>query len=636
MAGDAVLDPDVNPDYQLDYDTNGMTQEDYARLKIKSVIPPTTPHFNINRMLDGLEGTKEEKRAALLAKFGLMLSAGEGEDGVLIDPKVKQLDHEMLQNLIYKWSFWARDNQVAPLGLWTFWLLLAGRGFGKTRTGAEWVNDFVQTGRAKRIHLVAPTAADVRKVMVEGESGILAISPPWNRPHFEPSKLQLTWPNGAIAQMFSAEEPERLRGPQCDLFWADELCAWQKLQETWDMLMFGFRLGRHPQGCITTTPKPVPILKELLQQEKSGTTRVVRGTTYENKGNLAPTFYTQVIKKYEGTRLGRQELKAEVLDDMPGALWARADIDRARRVCDVPFLPLRADPQQPHPVMLETDDASGDIRFSLVSGGYDALRNRAKAIIASVGEDLARITVNVDPNASNDEGSDEIGITVTGKGVSGQGYVLADCSMRGSPNEWASTAVLLHDLFGADRIIGEANQGGNMVEHTITSAAKFLKRQTPPLRGSDYVAITLVHATRGKVTRAEPVSALYEQKRVSHVGSMPTLEDQMCLFTSDFDRKSMGFSPDRVDSLVWGLTHLFLEGSDTGIMEHYQLAAMAQAANAQKQEESPDLIKLSSPKGVTSAYGIEGDRCMVDEDGFFYVKPGDVKGLRAAGFVEAP
>lgn len=621
---DEVLDPEVNPDYHLEYDTNDMTPEQYAALRVKGIVPPVTPDYNINRMLKPFmreNGTAEdyaEDMARLVAKLSEMLNG----------------DTILLENLIHKWSFWARNQQVAPTGMWTFWLLLAGRGFGKTRTGAEWVNDLAQSGRAKRIHLVAPTAADVRKVMVEGESGIIAKAPPWNRPHFEPSKLQLTWPSGCIAQMFSAEEPERLRGPQCDYFWADELCAWKNMQETWDMLMFGFRLGKHPQGCITTTPKPVPLIKELIAGKRDGTTYPVIGTTYDNLANLAESFVRSTVKRYEGTRLGRQELRAEILDDMPGSLWNRSDIDRLRKPCDVPFLPLREDAQAPNPQMLETDEATGDIKFTAISGGYDVLKRRAKKIMEAVGEDLSRITVNVDPNVSNDEGSDEIGITVTGKGLSGHGYTLADLSMRGSPNEWASTAVLAHDLFNADRIIGEANQGGNMVEWTIASAAKSLHRQKTPLRGSDYVAITMVHATRGKVTRAEPVSALYEQNRISHVGSLPTLEDQMCLFTSDFDRKSMGFSPDRVDSLVWGFTHLFNEENDTGVLEFYQAEAMAQAAAQKGNGVAAVGIKMKAPVGVLTAYGMEGDRYDVDPEGFIYVKQPDVKALRPAGFVE--
>lgn len=600
--------------------------EVYEEVDVRPVKVPRLPNWNINDLAKLAEAEKEdpeEQRAWLKDLF-------------------KNLSSQEQRDLQYSWHFWARRNQIAPGGQWTFWLLLAGRGFGKTRTGAEWINERVQSGLAKRIALVAPTAADVRKVMVEGESGILAISPPWNRPLFEPSKLQLTWPNGAIAQLFSAEEPERLRGPQCDTFWADELAAWKKLQETWDMLQFGFRLGTDPRGCITTTPKPLPIVKQLVQSDRDmppekrtedwdGETAVTRGSTYDNKANLAPKFYSTVVKKYEGTRLGRQELEAAILEDMPGALWVRAQLD-ANRIYGV--MPLS-------PILREMDIVTGERTFEDI----ELLRRQAAAILAAVPEDLVRISVNVDPNVSNDEGSDEIGITVTGKGLSGHGYTLADCSLKGSPDEWASTAVIAHDLFGADRIVGEANQGGNMVEYTIAQTAKNIKEKgiSQPdgkprhHRSSDFVGITLVHATRGKVTRAEPVSLLYEQNRISHIGTMRVLEDQMCLFTSDFDRKSMGYSPDRVDSIVWGYTHLFNEEQDgAGIFEFMKTEAMrAKAENGPKTVDTSSYIRMKAPQGTGTLYGMQGDKYVV-KDGYVFVKPDDVRGARNGGFVEAP
>lgn len=575
--------------------------EVYDELDIQPVRVPSTPNWNINDTVAAAGADDQEKYDNLARMFA-------------------QTPAKVLDDLRYKWSFWARHNQIAPAGNWTFWLLLAGRGFGKTRTGAEWINERVQSGLARRIALVAPTAADVRKVMVEGESGILAISPPWNRPLFEPSKLQLTWPNGAIAQLFSAEEPERLRGPQCDTFWADELAAWKKLQETWDMLQFGFRLGRDPRGCITTTPKPLPIVKELIQddREKGGETAVTRGSTVDNKANLTPKFFTQIVKKYEGTRLGRQELDAEILEDMPGALWARPAIDANRRPCNTPF-----------PAVIKPMDVVTGVREMEDIG---ALKRAAEAILAAIGEDLVRLVVAVDPNVSNDEGSDEIGIVVTGKGMSGQGYTLADCSMKGSPSEWATTAIIAHDVFGADRIIGEANQGGNMVEHTLTTTAKFLKIEGK--RDSDHVGVTLVHATRGKVTRAEPVSTLYEQNRISHVGSMKILEDQMCLFTMDFDRKSMGYSPDRVDALVWGHTHLFHEQQDgSGIFEFFQQEVKKKLAEKTGVDNPTDRVKMKAPPATNTLYGMLGDKYDV-VDGFVFVRPDDVKGARMGGFVE--
>jgi len=584
--------------------------EIYDELDIRPVPIPETPNWNILDLVDrapyDLKLTDQEKIEK--QKMAYIYAS-------ILHP----MDRDQRGALLNKWSFWARSTQIAPEGMWTFWLLLAGRGFGKTRTGAEWVNERVQQGKAKRIALVAPTAADVRKTMVEGESGILAISPPWNRPLFEPSKLQLTWPNGAIAQLFSAEEPERLRGPQCDTFWADELAAWKKLQETWDMLQFGFRLGSDPRGCITTTPKPLQIVKTLVRDDraKGGETAVTRGSTYDNRANLAPKFFEQVVTKYEGTRLGRQELHADILEDMPGALWARTLID-AKRIPGMAFPSIYNDVS----VIPGEETKMEEIDF---------LRRSAKAILECVPEDMTRIVVAVDPNVSNTEGSDEIGITVCGKGISGTGYVLADCSMRGSPNEWASAAVIAHDVFGADRIIGEANQGGNMVEHTIKTAAASLK--TDGKRATDNIGITLVHATRGKVTRAEPVSALYEQGRIRHIGTLTTLEDQMCLFTSDFDRKAMGYSPDRVDALVWALTHLFHEQQGgAGIFEYIrQEAEAARAAAAPK--EDIDRVKMRSPGGISHAYGREGDIYQI-VNGYIMAKPHDVGVFRGTGFVE--
>lgn len=589
-----------------------LTAEEYADLDVRPVKVPKLPHLNIHELTDrlrrdeyGRERVKDEHKQAVIAYLS-------------------QLSETEQAGLRHKWSYWARKNQIAPEGLWTFWWLLAGRGFGKTRSGGEWINERVEAGLAKRIALVAPTASDVRKTMVEGESGILAIAPPWNRPHWEPSKLQLTWPNGAVAGLFSAEEPERLRGPQFDTFWADEIAAWKKLRETWDMLMFGFRLGDDPRGCITTTPKPLELVKEAVTTEReekearvnAPSVVITKGSTYDNRGNLSPQFYKTVIKKYEGTRLGRQELDAEIIDDMPGALWQRKDIDEQRIPCNIPPVTSVYKPIEAYGAELEVADLS-------------ELKIRAAEITKACGEDLVRVCVNVDPNASNDEGSDEIGITVTAKGMSGRGYLLADLSMSGSPGEWATTAVLAHDLFMADRVIGEANNGGNMVEHTIASAAKDLKRTGH--RSSDNVSIMLVHASRGKVTRAEPVSLKYEQKQISHVGSHKKLEDQMCLFTTDFDRAAMGFSPDRMDSLVWGFTHLFYETDGDGILEFYKQEHMSAQAKREGKGPAAELFPMSVPDGITQAHGLDGTRYDV-KDGQVLVRSEDRKGLRGAGF----
>ena len=389
------------------------------------------------------------------------------------------------------WRAKARPSQLPPDGQWLGWLAMAGRGWGKTFTGAGWVNELVETRTAGRIALVAPTAADARDTMVEGQSGLLRMAPPWNRPQYEPSKRRLTWPNGAIATTFSSEEADRLRGPEHDAAWADELAAWNDPQATWDMLMFGLRLGKHPRWLATTTPRPIKLLKELLAREGRDVV-VTRGSTFENEANLAPTFLAAVRQRYEGTRLGRQELNAELLSDMPGALWQLDWLDRDR---------VREAP------------------------------------------DLRRIIVAIDPAVSNNEGSDETGIIVAGISDAGQMYVLEDISGRYAPHEWAAKAIDAYRRHKADRIIAEVNNGGAMVEATIRAL-------------DEVVSFKSVHASRGKVVRAEPIAAMYEQRKVHHVGNFSTLEDQMCAFTSDFDRARVGYSPDRVDALVWALTEL--------------------------------------------------------------------------------
>src|SRR6266403_4651730 len=309
----------------------------------------------------------------------------------------------------------ARLSKAADGGFWRVWLLLAGRGFGKTRTGAEWIRHQVNHHKRRRVALVAPTAADARDVMVEGESGILAISPEWDRPHYEPSKRRLTWPNGAIATTYSADEPERLRGPQHDAAWCDEIASW-RYPEAWDMLMFGLRLGPDPRVVVTTTPKPIKIIRELIADP---TTVITRGSTYDNRFNLPAAFLAQIVNKYEGTRLGRQELNAELLDDVPGALWTRALIEAARP----------------------------PIGFVL--------------------PDLVRVVVAIDPAVNSGEDADETGIIVAGKDAQGRGYVLADLSGHYTPIEWARTAIAAYRSHGADRIVAEVNNGGEMVEATL-------------------------------------------------------------------------------------------------------------------------------------------------------------------------
>ena len=387
-------------------------------------------------------------------------------------------------------------------------MLLAGRGFGKTRAGAEFVRVMVKKKRARRIALVAPTALDARSVMVEGESGLLSIGPPHERPSYEPSLHRLTWTNGAVATLFSADEPNRLRGPQHDLAWCDELAAW-RYPAAWDMLMFGLRLGQDPRVVVTTTPRPTKLIRELLADPK---VVVTRGRTEDNRDHLAPAFLEQIVRRYEGTRLGRQELDGELLDDMPGALWTHGLIDTAR-VTEAP--------------------------------------------------DLTRIVVAIDPAVSAHEGSDETGIVVAGRDAAGHGYVLADASGHYAPAEWARKAVALYVEHRADRIVAEVNNGGDMVGATL--------RVVDP-----NVPFAALHASRGKVARAEPVAALYEQGRVHHLGALPLLEDQMCAFTprAHGDGIPAGGSPDRVDALVWALTDLLLAPSPgAGIAEYYHRRA---------------------------------------------------------------
>ena len=403
---------------------------------------------------------------------------------------LRELSPEHLAHLQYDWSFWGRPKQQTPEGDWRTWLILAGRGWGKTRTGGQWVRQQVESGRCKRIALVAPTAADARDTMVEGESGILRICPPDNMPVYEPSKRRLTWPNGAIATVFTADEPERLRGPQHDGAWCDEIASW-RYTEAWDMLMFGLRLGDDPRVVVTTTPKATEFIRKLAKAE---TTVITTGTTYENRVNLAPAFFDQIVSKYEGTRLGRQELNAEILDDIPGALWTRQMIEESR---------------------------------------------------APMPGDFQRIVIGVDPAVTSGEDSDMTGIVAVGKASDGHAYVLRDLTCRLTPDGWGGAVVDLYHELKADRIIGEANNGGDMVELVIRTAAKS--------RGLA-VSYKKVTASRGKRVRAEPVAALYEQHKVHHAGTFPEMEDQMVTFLPE----GMEASPDRVDALVWALTELML------------------------------------------------------------------------------
>ena len=419
----------------------------------------------------------------------------------LPEPERKQilatLTEEQAQAINFDWrGFWARKNQVRPAGDWLYWLVLAGRGFGKTRTGAETVREWVNEG-AGRIHLVGATASDVRNVMVQGESGLLSVFPPHQRPAYEPSKHIVTFHNGAIAETFTADEPERLRGPQCDHFWADELAAWRFLQEAWENLTLGFRIGDKLQGVISTTPKPLKLLKEIMSDTQ---TVVTRASSYENRSNLAPSFWN-VIRKYEGTRLGRQELEAEILDDNPGALWSRKIIDAYK------------------------------IKWSEIRW-----------------EMLTRVVVAIDPAVTSGEDSDETGIVVCALARSEHVLVLDDVSCRDSPIGWARAAIAAYKKHRADRIVGEVNNGGDLVASNIHTV-------------DPNVPFRAVRASRGKAVRAEPVASLYEQGRVHHVGSFPALEDQMCEYVPGKDQKS----PDRMDALVWAITELLIDREEQSV-----------------------------------------------------------------------
>lgn len=396
--------------------------------------------------------------------------------------------------LLFDWPLWARPAQLTPAGEWYVWLILAGRGFGKTRAGAEMTRAVAHAMPGCHIALIAETAADARDVLVEGpESGLLAISPPWFMPKYEPSKRRLTWPNGSYATTYSGKEPDQLRGPQHHFAWADELAKWQYVQDAWDNMEFGLRLGTTPRVVVTTTPRPIPIIKTLLIDPQ---TEVTGGNTYENAQNLAPTFIQRVVRKYEGTRLGQQELHAQVLDDHPNALWKRVAMIDAHRV-------------NKHPA-------------------------------------LQRVVVGVDPSATTL--GDEAGIITGGIGEcwckgfpETHAFVLSDASLQGSPSTWASAVVADYHTFRADRVVAEVNNGGEMVELTIRTVPE-----------GKQVAYTSIHASRGKYTRAEPVAALYEQGKVHHVGMFATLEDELCNWTPG------DASPNRLDALVWMLTELLL------------------------------------------------------------------------------
>ncbi|HEX4695002.1 DNA-packaging protein [Sphingomonas sp.] len=400
-----------------------------------------------------------------------------------------------VQELLYSWDLWARPSQEWPDGRWSTWLILAGRGFGKTRTGAEAVRRHAEANPSARIALVGPTAADCREVMVEGESGLLSVYPPQQRPFYQPSKRRVTFRNGALAALYSAEEPERLRGPQHSMAWCDEIAVYPKFRDLWSNLKFGLRLGRDPRVIATTTPKPRKELRDLIAD--AGTI-VTRGSTYDNAANLPATVLADFERVYGGTTVGRQELMGEILSEAQGALWTRATIEAARiKPADVP--------------------------------------------------ELVRVVIAIDPATTAGEGSDDTGISGFGIDAAGNGYVQADDTCHLPPAQWAARSVMLFDRLGGDRIIGEVNNGGDLVELTIRT-----ERRNVPYEK--------VHASRGKVARAEPVAALYEQGKIHHVGAFPALEDEMVNFVPG----EMKRSPNRVDALVWAASYLMLKPQRQG------------------------------------------------------------------------
>ncbi len=445
----------------------------------------------------------EKLRQALKSSFKGSEKGTDGAKTRELKKFLEQLPLKELEALQHDWQIWARDDQLPPNHLindheqaWNIWLLLGGRGAGKTRAGAEWVRAMalgikpITTEPAKRIALVGETLGDVRRTMIEGISGLLEIHPPEERPLFEPSKRRITWPNGSIAEMYSAEDPESLRGPQFMAAWCDEICKWPHAQDTWDMLQFALRLGEAPRQVVTTTPRSTALLKAIIVNDK---TVIQRSRTQDNSANLSASFLKTVEEKYGGTRLGRQELDGELIEDREDALWQRGQIEKLR---------IRKAPE------------------------------------------LERIVVAIDPPVTSGEKADLCGIVAAGISQEGQGFVLNDQSVkRATPLKWAQIAVDLFHEMQADRIVAEVNQGGELVETILRQID-----ETVPIRK--------VHASRGKYLRAEPVAALYEQGRISHVGCYEELEDQMCDFGPG--GLSNGKSPDRLDALVWAMTDLML------------------------------------------------------------------------------
>ena len=431
----------------------------------------------------------------------LLAELMEHEEDVRL-AQLLELSEEERKEFRYHWRVWARSSQMPPPGDWRVWLILAGRGFGKTRAGAEWVRAVASADPDAHIALVAASLGEARAVMVEGGSGVLAISPPLAYPVYEPSLRRVTWPNGAMATLYSAGEPESLRGPQHSHAWCDEIGKWDnaaaRASNSWDNLMLGLRLGKEPQVVATTTPRAVPLVHQLVSDLGGGIT-TTRGSSEANRDYLPARFLEDMRQRYGQSLLGRQELDGELIADVPGALWSRGLLEACRE-------PAAAAP----PI---------------------------------------RTVIGVDPPASSH--GDACGIIVTALGEDGLARVLADASIeKPSPEQWARAVANAAQAWEADRVVAEANQGGAMVESVLRAADIAL-----PVR--------LTHASRGKGARAEPVAALYEAGRVRHAGTFPALEDELCGMMAGSDYQGPGRSPDRADALVWALTELMLQPSRT-------------------------------------------------------------------------
>lgn len=421
----------------------------------------------------------------------------------------ESLSDDDAEAILWDWSFWRRPDQTVPPGDWSIWQVRAGRGFGKTRTGAETVRERVETGMSVRIGLIAPTAADGRDVMVEGESGIMAVSPPWNEPKYEPSKRRLTWPNGAVGTVYSAEEPKRLRGPQHDFIWGDEPASWPDGQDVLDNARFGLRIGRDPRMILTGTPQPKPWLIRLWDEPH---TLVTTGSLYDNLLNLAPEFVDVIMGRYEGTRLGRQEIWAEVLDDVEGALWAQSMIERTRMD--------EFDRRHPWTALQE---------WLALRGAMQPMDRRRSW----------RTIVAVDPPGETAECGIVVG-TAPVNGAAGRDHcvILADESISGRPEEWGAAVVGAIRRWDAQGAYVESNQGGDMVRSTVHAV-------------DPNVVVSKITASESKKARAEPVSALYEKGWVHHLGFHPKLEEQMVTWVANESK-----SPDRLDALVHAVREL--------------------------------------------------------------------------------